>query len=163
MAKISKLPRKSGPHLAAAFFCDGIIEDAKDHALSAIRMVDTFRIVLPSSAPKDFPSETNRLPVPVSGLLSFKTGDSPGEHVVKLVVESPSGKKQTVYEQHFILGKEPTGGANIRLHQTVQVKKGGLFWMHVFLDGKRVTIMPFQILVIREGDGPTQASDGQPS
>jgi hypothetical protein len=161
MAKIRRQPKKSGPHLAAAFFCDEIIADARDHALCAIRIVDTFRIVLPSSAPKDLPSETNRLPVPVSGLLSFKTGDSRGQHVVKLVSESPSGKKQPIYEQSFTLGEEPTGGVNIRIHQTILVKRGGVFWLHVYLDGKRVTRMPFQILVSREGDSQTQSSDGQ--
>jgi hypothetical protein len=164
MAKANRQPKKSGPHLAAAFFCEGVIEDAKDHALSAIRIVDTFRILLPSSAPKDLPSETNRLPVFISGLVSFKTGGSSGEHVVKLVAESPSGRKQTIHEQRFSLSTEPTGGVNIRLHQTVQVKTyGGLFWIHVYLNGKRVTSMPYQILVSREDDSQTKPSNGQTS
>jgi hypothetical protein len=101
------------------------------------------------------------LPVPVFGLLSFKTGDSPGQHVVKIVTESPSGKKQSIYEASFTLGEEPTGGVNIRINQTVLVKKGGLFWLHVYLDGKRVTRMPFQILISRAEDNPTQPSDGR--
>jgi hypothetical protein len=164
MAKASKQSKKSGPHLAAAFFCEGIIEDANDHSLSAIRIVDTFRIVLPPTAPEGFPSETNRLPVHISGLLSFKTGDSPGEHVVRLVAESPSGKKQTVLEQTITLTDAPQGGTNVRLHQVLAVKsRKGLFWIHVYLDGKRVTRMPLHISVDRAEEDSSQPSDGRPS
>jgi hypothetical protein len=109
----AKKPTKKagGPYLAAAFFCESVIEDKQDSALTAIRIVDTIMFQLHPSAPADFPSETQRLPVPISGLLMFKTGDSPGEHTVRLVAESPSGKKHTILEQVVTFTQPPHGGS----------------------------------------------------
>ena len=141
--------KKDGPYLTAAFFCERTIEDKQDGALSAIRIIDIITLTLPASAPPEIPSETHRLPVHISGLLSFKTGGSPGEHTVRLVMHSPSGKSQTVLEQVLPFSPEPYGGANLRVDSVVLVKKGGLFWMHVFLDGKRVTRIPLVISIQR--------------
>ena len=81
--------------------------------------------------------------------------------MIRLVAESPSGKTQTVMEQVVPFTPVQHGGANIRLNQIIQVKKGGLFWLHVFLDGKRVACMPLHISVEREGFlGQPTASPG---
>jgi len=157
-----KPKRKGGPYLAAAFFCERTIEDKQDGALSAIRMTDQINVMLDPSAPPDFPSETQRLPVVISGLLAFKTGDSPGEHVVRLVMHSPSGKKSTVLEQTLPFTPRPHGGANLRLNNVIAVKKGGLFWLHVFLDGRRVARMPLQITIQRASEASAN-QPGQPT
>src|SRR5262245_34366539 len=92
--------KKGGPFLAAAFFCETVLEDKKDGALSAIRIVDTITVNLPPSTPPEVPSEQHRIPISLAGLVAFKTGDSPGEHTVRVDMESPSGKKpKTVVEQ----------------------------------------------------------------
>src|SRR5262245_54605911 len=136
MAK-KKPAKKGGPYLAAAFFCDAVIEDRADGALSAIRIIDTINIVLPATP--DFPSEENALPVAVAGILSFKSGDSPGGHVVRVVMNSPSGKKSPPFEQTLTLVETEQGGANLILRNTISVVKGGLFWFDVYLDGKLIT------------------------
>jgi hypothetical protein len=148
---VKKKPAKrtDGPYLAAAFFCESIIEDKRDGALTAVRMVDTISLQLPHDTPEDFPSETTRLPVPVAGVLSFKSGGSPGDHMIRLIAQSPSGKSETVLEQNVALDSQPQGGVNIRLNQVIQVKQGGLFWLHVFLDEEQVTSMPLMITVLR--------------
>ena len=148
--------KKDGPYLAAALFCETVIEDAADRALSAIRIIDTITLVLPDTP--DFPSKENRLPVRMTGLLSFKTGGSPGEHVVRVVMISPSGKKNPALEQTITLREPEQGGANVTLRTTIGVVKGGLFWFHVYLDGKLLTRMPLKIVLEKSGQSPAETS-----
>jgi len=161
MAKKKKRSKPNGgPYLAAAFFCETTIEDKQDGSLSIIRMVDQVTLSLPPSTPAEIPSEQHRLPVYASGLLSFKTGDSPGDHTIRVVMESPSGKRaEQVFEQVVTFTPQPHGGANLRLNHAIMVKKGGLFWFHVYLDGKRVTRMPLQIIVQRAEMPPRQPDE----
>src|SRR5262249_40244121 len=132
MAKRTK--KTGGPYLAAAFFCENVIEDKADGALSAIRIIDKIDMILPETAAPDFPSEQNKLPVAISAVLSFKTGDATGDHDVRLVMESPSGRENPPFEQTLKFSKEQYGGANLRLNTTIMVVKGGLFWLDVYLD-----------------------------
>jgi hypothetical protein len=150
MAKAKKrVKRKGGPYLAAAFFCDATIEDKQDGTLSAIRIIDQVTIRLLPSTPPNLPSEQEKLPVFVHGLLAFRTGNSPGEHALRLVMHAPSGKSATLAEQSLPFSPHPHGGANFRLNGMIKVVKGGLFWMDVFLDGKRMARMPLQITIER--------------
>jgi hypothetical protein len=152
MAKRKAPAKKSGgPYLAAALFCESIIVDKQDGAFSAIRIIDQIDIALAPSAPDDFPSEANRIPVSTNALLSFKTGNSPGDHTVRIDMESPSGKVSKVLEKTVPLTQQPNGGANIRISPTIAVKEGGLFLLHVFLDGELVTSMPLQVSIQRTG------------
>jgi hypothetical protein len=157
MARVKKQPtvnapsskKKRGPWLAAAVFCDMTLEDTTDRALSIIRIIDSINLLLPPNTPPEIPSEEHKVPAHVAGLLCFKTGDSPGEHSLRVVAHSPTGKKQTVHEQMIPFSPEPYGGGNLRLNITVKVNKGGLFWFHIFLDDKEVVRMPLQITVKR--------------
>ena len=150
MAKNKKsVKRLGGPFLAAAFFCETTMEDKQDGAISAIRMVDQLTLNLAPSTPPEVPSKKTKLPVYIAGLLSFKTGDAPGDHVLSVVVHSPSGKSQEFLKQTLPFSKPPHGGANLRLNNVIHVYKGGLFWFDIFLDGKRMTRMPLQITIQR--------------
>jgi hypothetical protein len=161
MVKTGKRSRKKGgPYLAASFFCEKIIEDKQDSALSAIRIIDTITVQLDASTPPEIPSEEHRIPIGIASLLSFKTGDSPGEHTVRVVMRSPSGKEsETVYEQIIRFPPEPQGGANLRVQNLIHVKKGGVFWMEVFLDDKPVTRMPLLISIQRGETVPVKSAD----
>jgi hypothetical protein len=150
MAK-RKQPKEKvgGPYLAAAFFCETIIEDKQDGVLSAVRLVDQVVVALDPSAPPDFPSDAQRLPISARALLSFKTGDSPGIHQVRIDMKSPSGEMKSVFEQSLSFPSEPHGGANVPFNVVLLVKEGGLFWFHVFLDGEEVTRMPLKVAIQR--------------
>jgi hypothetical protein len=163
MVKAAKRARKKGgPYLPASFFCEKIIEDKQDSALSAIRIIDTINVQLDPSTPSEIHSEEHRVPVSIASLLSFKTGDSPGEHTVRIVMQSPSGKEsETVFEQVIPFPPEPQGGANLRVQNVIQVKKGGLFWMEVILDGKPVTRMPLLISIQRAETVPFKSTDAE--
>src|SRR5437016_5197432 len=62
---------KGGPYLAAALFCESVIQDKADDALSAIRIVDSINVLLATTAAPDFPSQENPLAVSVAAVLSF--------------------------------------------------------------------------------------------
>jgi hypothetical protein len=149
MPNRQKKPRMpEGPYLVAAFFCEQIIADKADGALNAIRIIDQINIAVaptPPGAP-EFPSDENRLPVAIAGLLSFKTGKSrKKQHTVRVEMESPSGKKNPPFEQTIPFSDVDHGGANLILRNVVRVLKGGLFYFNVYLDGNLVTRMPLLI------------------
>lgn len=70
--------RQGGPYIAAAFFCESIIEDRRDGTLSAIRIIDQISVVASSAAPSNAASAAQAVTVPVSGMVAFKTGDARG-------------------------------------------------------------------------------------
>jgi hypothetical protein len=143
------IPMSEGPYLTAALFCERVIED-KERVLTIVRIMDSIIIDLPEDIPADFPSDENRLPVSFDGLVSLKTGKSPGEHTIRIDMISPSGKRSENYRQTVTLSPEEHGGANLMLHNTVSVKKGGLFYFEVFIDDKLATRLPFRIDVRRQ-------------
>jgi hypothetical protein len=137
-----------GPFLAAAVFCDSIVEGA-DGAMSAVRIVDQVTLTIPADSPPDVPSETNRLPVALWSLISFKRGSATKKHVVRLKVHSPSGEAQDIGEGEITFGDSQFSGANLRIRFQIAVKQGGLFWIDVKLDGKAVTRMPLHVSIVR--------------
>jgi hypothetical protein len=145
----NRAKKSGGPYLAGAFFCESVVED-RDGALCPIRIIDQINILLPPDAPPGFPSEQNRLSVPIMAVLSFRTGDAPGEHTVRVVLESPSGKRNPPFEKSLPFSEMKHGGANLRINLTIAAVRGGLFWADVFLDGKLTTRMPLQITIQRE-------------
>jgi hypothetical protein len=148
MARARKQVTKGGPYLAAALICERVLAD-QDGAMSAIRIVDQFTLTLDPATPPELPSKEHPIPVTLSILLILKTGDSPGEHAIRLDMQYPSGKSETAFEQKIQFQPQPQSGANLRFNVTIRVHSSGLFWMDVFLDSKRITRMPFQITIQR--------------
>jgi hypothetical protein len=140
--------KAGGPYLAAAVFCDNVVEGA-DRTMSAIRIVDHVKIGIPPEAPADLPSENNRLNVSVWALVAFKRGYATRMHDVRLAVESPTGKRSELSRHEIDMSAEPYGGGNMRINLNIGVSRGGLFWVDVILDGKVITRMPLQITVTR--------------
>jgi hypothetical protein len=140
----------TGPLLAAAVFCEQILED-KDMAMSCIRIADNFTITLPPDTPDDVPSEDKRVPFPTRGLVSFRKGGlTERKHRVRLVLRSPDGKTGSVFDQELTFaGDEPTSLANVRFDLTLLLKKGGLFWMTVLVDDIELTRVPLTVNVER--------------
>jgi hypothetical protein len=154
MAKKKKGEQRPGPYLAAAFFCENVVE-SKAGNLSAIQILDQIKVFIPADAPPDFPSVENKLPLAMAGLLSFKTGERPGDHRVRMVMRSPTGKVQTTLDQTIPFTQPPHGGGNLILRSTLKVNKGGLFLFDVYLDDKLMTTMPLHVTVERTQPSPT--------
>lgn len=151
----NKKKNAGGPYLAAALFCDQVVE-GKDGALSITRITDQIQLLIPENAPADFPSKEKPAAVNISGILCFKTGYSRGENrEVGIVMRSPSGKKSPFIKQKMAFTKEPQGGGNLILRGVVIVHSGGLFWFDIYLDGKLMGRMPVQITFARQQPTPS--------
>src|SRR5271154_2761567 len=121
MAKQKKTEIKiGGPFLAAAVICESIMEDS-NKTLSAIKIVDGVQIWISPQAPPDVPSKTSPIQILQNALITFKTGDSPGKHTVKLVMQQPDGQRGDLFSQAIEFTKEPQGGCNVKasLNMTV--------------------------------------------
>ncbi|MFO0806069.1 MAG: hypothetical protein U0791_23435 [Gemmataceae bacterium] len=135
------------------------MQEKEDNAITVVRIVDNFALELAPDTPADIPSEKHKIPFQIAGLISFKTGDSPGEHTLRLVMESPNGKKRTMLEKLVLLSPQPNGGFNFRMNMTLGVSGGGLFIVHVYLDGRLYTSMPIQITISRAVHSPAIPAD----
>lgn len=118
--------------------------EERDGALSAIRIIDTVTLTIPDSTPND-----HAVPVALALLLVFKTDESPGKHEVRIDMRSPTGKVKKGLEQPIELSEQPYGGCNLKVTTTIMVKKGGVFWADIYLDGDPVTHTPLNVVVDR--------------
>lgn len=155
MAKTTMPKKKSksrqkigGPFLAAAFFCENVLED-KDGVLSAMRIVDTINVAIHPSAPADFPSAETPLQLQQNMLFIIKTGDAPGKYEFSITAESPAGKKQEVDKREIELHGPVAGGLNIRHAITFLLRSAGVYWFSVRINRKLMTRVPLSINVIR--------------
>jgi len=149
MAKQKKQAKKTGgPFLAAAVFCESIME-SHDKKVSAININDGFQLWISPQAPPNLPSKSQPLQINQNILLIFRTGDSPGKHTLRLIVEQPNGKRSEALNQDVKLSPEPHGGVNVKTAATMLVYSSGVFWVDVFLDGKRYTRMPLNVSIER--------------
>ena len=139
-----------GPFLAAAFFCDNIIEDASDKTISVARIIDGCQIKLPPETPADVPSNENPVPISQNALISFRGGDSPGRHVVKFILIAPDGSERNPIDQWIDIPDGPNGGANVKLKIGFMAYETGLFIVNVYLDGSLVTRMPYMVTIEKE-------------
>ena len=156
--KKSSRRTKGGPYLSAALFCDQILED-RDGTLSAIRIIDTVTLKIAASTPPN-----QAIPLSVAMLLTFKSGDSPGKHEIRVDMRSPAGKLKRGGPQTHELSEQPYGGVNLKMITTIMVKKGGVFWIEINLDGRRISRTPLNVIVERVQDDsgkPTASADGE--
>lgn len=147
-AKAPKVSKLGGPFLAAAVFCEGILED-KGGAVSALKIVDGCHIELSADAPSEFPSRNHPLPISQKALITFRTGGAPGNHIVKLVLENPEGNRFDGGSRDVTFASAPNGGANICTTAVFPAHETGLFWVDVYLDSKLATRMPFKVTIDR--------------
>lgn len=139
-----------GPFLAAAVFCENILEDMQ-RRLTVQGVIDGIQLLLPPFVPDDVPSEEHPLHLNQQLLLIFRSGDSPGEHDLKLELENPSGKRTVIKEQEVNLSEQKNGGVNIKIAITAGITNpaGGLYMVDVFLDGKLMTRVPLMLTITR--------------
>ncbi|HEY2784587.1 MAG TPA: hypothetical protein VGJ05_06380 [Fimbriiglobus sp.] len=158
--KITK-QKTNGPFLAAALFCETAIE-SKTGAMSIINVYDSLDLTLTLDAPKDIPSEGNRLPILITIFLSFRTGDASGEHTVGFSIVSPSGKRNEPIEKKELFSVEPNGGRNLVFRLNLMAASVGLFYVDVFLNKKIITRMPLLVKLTRPQaiEDPTLAIQG---
>lgn len=135
------MAKGSGPFLAAAFFCEHILED-KDGALSAIRIVD--RVTQTATGP-GAPDEMPPLPIQLWALISLRSGAARGRGTISIRPENPSGHQSDPVELpiHFE-GEER--GANFRTQIGFVAESEGLYWFDVLLDDELLTRIPLRVV-----------------
>jgi hypothetical protein len=138
-----------GPFVTAALLCNSVTEDS-DGVVSALRIVDEIRAVIPHNAPIDFPSETTPVEVSLFALVIIRRGDARGgKHVLRLVVETPTGKTSELTRQTVEMPKYPNGAAAVKARMTLKLRSAGVFWIDVFLGKDRLTRMALNLLIQR--------------
>jgi len=147
--KLSKRKKAGGPFLAAAFFCENILQD-NDGILSAVRIFDSFLIQLHADTPANIPSKEFPIRLDRHLLIMFKSGDAPGKHEISIKIIPPDGSHRDAQTNQLEFTKSPHGGGNLRCAVMLEVSAPGLYWADVRLDGKLVTRMPLNIVIKRE-------------
>jgi hypothetical protein len=146
------------PYLAAALFCESVIEDKSDGSISAIRVIDKVTVTIPAEAPPTFPNKDNRVAVTIKSLVGFRTGRAPGKHTLGITMISPSGKKSRMDEKVLDFKAPEHSAIALGITHNIAVMRGGLFWFDVFLDGKRITRIPLEIEIQRAAPAQSDAS-----
>jgi hypothetical protein len=134
----AKKPRQSGPHVAAAVFCDQVVE-AKDGSMSIIRIIDRVNVPLPPAWNREHP-----FPVFVDGLITLKSGDAKGDHQLSGVLHVPGGEKVQVFSGILPFTGEDHS-VNVRLNSVLNVRTEGLYWLDVVVNKKLLTRMSLRI------------------
>jgi hypothetical protein len=145
----SKTTKKiGGPFLATAVFCESIMEDTSKK-ISALGIMDGVVFWIVADAPPGVPSEEQPISFIQNVLIVFRTGDSPGKHELRLVMERPDGKRKEVVKKEIDLSAPLHGGFQLKSQVNVTVYSQGVFWLDVILDGRRFTRMPLNVEIKR--------------
>ena len=136
------------PLVAVACFCEQLLIEG-DNVPSAIRIVDTYKFTVPPEATPV---------IAVKGLISLKSGDVTGTHIVELILENPLHERKTLSPP----GGWPVvlnGGAHgpmIKLDFPLGVRNFGLCWFDVLFDGEVLTRMP---LMLQRADSAAKTTE----
>lgn len=132
----------TGPHLAAAFFCERVLQE-QDGVLSAIRLIDRLtRVQTGPQAPPDMEPFAHILTI----LIVFKSGQARGRFTVTLQPETPAGVQLDAVDLPVQLSGGEEQGANIVLNIPFTFEQEGLYWFDVSFEGNLVTRMPMRVL-----------------
>jgi hypothetical protein len=134
------------PYLAAAFFCEKVLEQ-KDDVLTIVRIVDTFFVTIPDNLPL---SPGVKPAIQIAGLLSFKKaslGTEGEKHEARMKLRLPSGRVHSLPAREFNFKPDELSGYNMILNIALGVEEYGLFWLEISVDDDEVmTRMPFRLL-----------------
>ena len=139
-------------------FCQDILEDTTRN-ISALGIMDGIQFQIAPNMPDDFPSKITPIQAALNLLIIIRTGDSPGEHDLKLIMQTPSGKRSELSSRKIELSSDPNGGAQLKIRTNLQLYSSGVFWIDLILDGKRITRMPLNVIFVRP-EMPAQDAKG---
>jgi hypothetical protein len=140
--------KTGGPFLAAAVFCDNILEEKPSEGkqsgvVSAIRIFDTITVRVPPDMPP-----TLSPGVRISALIVFRAGDSSGKHSLHVIMNTPDGKRMPAGNKTEVRFRgKGHFGANVKVTIGFEVRVQGVYWFDVILDGSVVTRMPLNVMI----------------
>jgi hypothetical protein len=128
------------PYLLAAFICERVLIE-KDDVPSAIRIIDTFNIVIQ----KGLPSPPNSLPTIQITLLAIFKSEERSTHTLTFEIAAPSGKRTRSGAETIVSVDGQERGANVALRFPVVIDQEGVYWIDLLLDKEKVTRIPFRV------------------
>jgi len=133
-----------GPFLTVATFCEQVIED-KSGVLSLIRIVDRMYITTYGpTAPEQMPPSTLNWFL----VLSFKSGEARGSHLIKIEPELPSGLRlQPIALSAYFEGG--TRGQNIISKLNMKLEMPGIYWFRIYVEDQFFTQIPVEVIYSR--------------
>jgi hypothetical protein len=139
---------------ASLLICEKVLEE-KDETVSAIRLIDNFRI---ASQPPSSPKKTEDTVVRISALGIMKVDDpDTAEHVVELLLERPSGEGVRLGgKMPYTFPKPPEDavvppllGINLRIEFGLVAKEMGRHCIVMYFDGGEISRAPFTLQLAR--------------
>lgn len=133
------------PFVAAALVCEKVLVE-KDGVLSAIRIVDSFKVNIPERLPPN-----TRPGLPLTVLITLKSGDVRGRSQLSAKVRHPDGKVIAVQEPWPILLNGDEHGVSLNISFGLPADKLGLYWFEVYWNGEHLTSIPIKLVAEPEG------------
>ncbi|OFV91455.1 MAG: hypothetical protein A3G76_15610 [Acidobacteria bacterium RIFCSPLOWO2_12_FULL_65_11] len=136
-------PAVGGPYVAAAVFCEKVLQE-RDGVASLIRIIDRTTVTaLGKDAPED-PSVTLEQTL----FLSFKAGFARGKMTVAIQPVSPSGQRLPAVTTD-VLFEGDDRGVNLVFQMKLEAKEDGLYWFDVSVEQQLITRVPYRVLYQR--------------
>lgn len=130
------------PYLTAALLCDKVLEE-KNGTLSVMRIIDRLEFQVADVPEINKPGI--KPAIPISGLISIKSGPMVGKAKISLDGVRPSGAKKRLMTYELDL-KGGDHGQNIVVNMALGVEEEGLHWFEVLVGETVLTKIPLMIV-----------------
>jgi hypothetical protein len=137
------MAQDTGPYLHYAVLCEKVLHEA-DGVLSLIRIIDRITVTIPvtdSASTEDLPAPM----VPVTFVVSLKSGEFTGLVPLKVGIETPSQSKWPEFETSAQLQGEDQGTVVV-LPVQFPARDEGIYWFAVEVAGDVVTRVPLRVV-----------------
>ena len=131
--------RNKKPLVAVACLCERVLRE-EDGTLSAIRIVDTYRL-----RTADVPPGMTGA-VSLTALIGVRSGDVEGKSEITLKLTTPSGRELGAPQSYPILLQGGESGANIIVQMALPVTELGLYRLDVTWKDELLTSIPFKLV-----------------
>ena len=145
---VSAMPITGGPYLAAAFFCEKLLQE-QDGVISAIRIVDRWNVTGPTQ---------DMVPTVIQAFLVvlFKSGIHRGQAQITITPISPSNVRMQPIMLPVLFEGEDERGAGIGIPMGFPVQEHGTYWFEVALAigsgaAQIVTAIPMRVAYLQIG------------
>ncbi len=149
---------ENGPYLAAAVFCESVIED-KQGIHTLVRVVDRLFVDAEGVNP---PDEMPAFPLNWTLFLSLKSGEVRGSHQIKIVPTLPSEETLAPITLDVYFEGANKGSAVIGNMGGLQLEMPGLYWFKVYFGEEFLTQVPIEVIYRRKSI-PQISSNSEPA
>lgn len=140
-----------GPHLQAALLCQNVTQQVPNGPITIVGLIDRVVVRVPQGI---LPEQAAPSIVSCHAVVILKTGSRPGNHRLRLVLTSPTGRPLREFSLEITLPNEPDQGVNVVMPIQFTASEEGIYWFDVKLDSEAVplTRISFRRMVLRTRD-----------